>query len=103
MTAHLDPRHDLRTPGPVAIIGYSEPSFVFAMGTKTQLLNEDVKGAVQALREGRPLFVESQFEKAFQAEAAMQGLKPHAVTQVKGHNYNGHDQVLTLYDNPPAP
>jgi hypothetical protein len=47
--------------------------------------------------------VESQFEKAFQTEAALQGLKPHAVTQVKGHNYNGHDQVLTLYDNPPAP
>jgi 4-amino-4-deoxy-L-arabinose transferase-like glycosyltransferase len=97
---HLDPRHDLRTPGPVAIIGYSEPSFVFAMGTKTQLLNDDVKGAVQALREGRPLFVESQFENAFQTEAAAQGLKPHAVTRVKGHNYNGHDQALTLYDNP---
>jgi hypothetical protein len=73
------------------------------MGTKTQLLNDDVKGAVRALREGRPLFVESQFEKAFQTEAALQGLKPHPVTQVKGHNYNGHDQVLTLYDNPPAP
>jgi hypothetical protein len=100
---HLDPRHDLRTPGPVAIIGYSEPSFVFAMGTRTQLLNDDVKGAVRALREGRPLFVESQFEKAFQAEAAAQGLSPHAVSQVRGHNYNGRDQVLTLYDNPPAP
>jgi 4-amino-4-deoxy-L-arabinose transferase-like glycosyltransferase len=102
VSAHLDPRHDLRTPGPVAIIGYSEPSFVFAMGTKTQLLNDDVKGAVQALREGRPLFVESQFEKAFQTEAAAGGLTPHAVTQVKGHNYNGHDQALTLYDNPPT-
>ncbi|MGN6209873.1 ArnT family glycosyltransferase [Asticcacaulis sp.] len=99
---HLDPRHDLRTPGPVAIIGYSEPSFVFAMGTKTQLLNDDVKGAVRALREGRPLFVESQFEKAFQSEAAAQGLSPHAVTQVRGHNYNGRDQTLTLYDNPPT-
>ena len=73
------------------------------MGTRTQLLNDDVKGAVRALREGRPLFVESQFEKAFQAEAAAQGLSPHAVSQVRGHNYNGRDQVLTLYDNPPAP
>jgi 4-amino-4-deoxy-L-arabinose transferase-like glycosyltransferase len=102
VTAHLDPRRDLRTPGPVAIIGYSEPSFVFAMGTRTQLLNDDVKGAVQALREGRPLFVEAQFEDAFQKAAETRGLKPHAITQVKGHNYNGHDQVLTLYDNPPA-
>ena len=102
ITAHLDPRRDLRTPGPVAIIGYSEPSFVFAMGTRTELLNADVSGAVRALREGRPLFVDSQFEADFQARAAAQGLTPHAVTQVKGHNYNGHDQVLTLYDNPPA-
>jgi len=102
ITAHLDPRRDLRTPGPVAIIGYSEPSFVFAMGTRTELLNDDVSGAVRALREGRPLFVDSQFEADFQARAAAQGLTPHAVTQVKGHNYNGHDQVLTLYDNPPA-
>lgn len=99
---HLDPRRDLRTPGPVAIIGYSEPSFVFAMGTRTELLNDDVKGAAQALSEGRPLFVDSQFEKAFQAEARARGMKPHAITQVKGHNYNGHDQVLTLYDNPPT-
>ncbi len=102
VNAHLDPRQGI-APGPVAIIGYSEPSFVFAMGTKTQLLNDDARGAVQALREGRPLFVESQFEQAFQAEAKARGLKPHAITQVKGHNYNGHDQVLTLYDNPPAP
>jgi len=102
ITAHLDPRRDLRTPGPVAIIGYSEPSFVFAMGTRTELLNDNVSGAVRALREGRPLFVDSQFEADFQARAAAQGLTPHAVTQVKGHNYNGHDQVLTLYDNPPA-
>jgi 4-amino-4-deoxy-L-arabinose transferase-like glycosyltransferase len=102
VNAHLDPRQGL-APGPVAIIGYSEPSFVFAMGTQTQLLNDDAKGAAQALSEGRPLFVESQFEKAFQAEAKARGLKPHVITQIKGHNYNGHDQVLTLYDNPPAP
>lgn len=101
VTAHLDPRQGV-APGPVAIIGYAEPSFVFAMGTKTQLLNEDAKGAVAALREGRPLFVESKFEKAFQAEARAAGIVPHTISQVKGHNYNGRDQVLTLYSNTPA-
>ena len=98
VTAHLDPRQGVAS-GPVAIIGYAEPSFVFAMGTKTELLNEDVKGAVAALREGRPLFVESKFEKAFQTEARAAGIAPHAISQVKGHNYNGRDQVLTLYSN----
>ncbi|ESQ85554.1 ArnT family glycosyltransferase [Asticcacaulis benevestitus] len=101
VTAHLDPRQGV-APGPVAIIGYAEPSFVFAMGTKTELLNEDAKGAVAALREGRPVFVESKFEKAFQTEAKTAGIVPHAVSQVKGHNYNGHDQALTLYSNTPT-
>ncbi|CAL4866812.1 Undecaprenyl phosphate-alpha-4-amino-4-deoxy-L-arabinose arabinosyl transferase [Asticcacaulis sp. MM231] len=101
VTAHLDPRQGV-APGPVAIIGYAEPSFVFAMGTKTELLNEDAKGAVAALREGRPVFVESKFEKAFQAEAKAAGIVPHAVSQIKGHNYNGHDQALTLYSNTPT-
>ncbi|ESQ86251.1 hypothetical protein AEAC466_03380 [Asticcacaulis sp. AC466] len=98
VTAHLDPRQGI-APGPVAILGYSEPSFVFAMGTKTQLLNDDAKGAVEALQDGRPLFVERDFEPAFQAQAKAAGITPHAVSQVKGHNYNGHDQVLTLYNN----
>ena len=98
--AHLDPRQGL-SPGPVAVLGYAEPSFVFTMGTKTQLLNEDAKGAVAALIDGRPLFVESRYQAPFQAEAAAQGVTPHIVNVVKGRNYsNGRDVVLTLYDNP---
>ncbi|MGA9657514.1 MAG: glycosyltransferase family 39 protein [Asticcacaulis sp.] len=95
----LDPRQGI-APGPVAILGYSEPSFVFAMGTKTQLLNDDAKGAVAALRDGRPLFVEKRFEKAFQAEARAKGISPKPLTAIKGHNYNGGDVVITLYDMP---
>ena len=49
--AGLDPRQGL-SPGPVAVLGYAEPSFVFTMGTDTQLLNEDARGAVAALTDG---------------------------------------------------
>ncbi len=99
ITAHLDPRQGT-APGPVATLGYAEPSFVFAMGTKTQLCNEDAAAAVRALDDGRPVFVESREEKAFQVAAAAKGITPHKVSQISGHNYNGPDQVITLYDNP---
>lgn len=100
VSAHLDPRQGL-VPGPVAVLGYAEPSFVFAMGTRTDLLNEDASGAVAALIQGRPLYVESRYEQPFQAAARAAGVTPHVVTVVKGRNYsNGRDVVLTLYDNP---
>lgn len=101
IAAHLDPRQG-HAPGPVATLGFAEPSFVFAMGTKTKLCNEDAACAIQALHEGRPVFVESRQEKPFQDAAAGAGITPHKVTQVSGHNYNGADEVLTLYRNPPA-
>ena len=100
LAARLDPRLGI-APGPVATLGYSEPSFVFEMGTMTQLLNDDAKGAVAALQDGRPLFVESHFEGAFQREAKAAGVMPHVVSRVAGFNYaDGHDVTLTLYDNP---
>lgn len=99
VTAQLDPRQGV-APGPVAALGYAEPSFVFTMGTKTQLLNEDAGGAVQALTEGRPLFVESRREADFQAAARAAGIVPHKVTEVRGLNYsNGRKVVISLYDN----
>ena len=98
--SRLDPRLGI-APGPVAVLGYAETSFVFEMGTKTQLLNDDAKGAVAALQDGRPLFVESRFEPQFQAEARTEGAAPHVVSRIKGYNYsNGRNVVLTLYDNP---
>ena len=100
VATHLDPRQGL-VPGPVAVLGYAEPSFVFAMGTKTDLLNEDASGAVAALIQGRPLYVESRYEQPFHEAARAAGVTPHVVTVVKGRNYsNGRDVVLTLYDNP---
>ncbi len=100
MTAHLDPRQGY-APGPVATLGYAEPSFVFTMGTKTELCNENADKAADALGDGRPVFVEAKMDAAFHKAAEAQGLTPRAVSQIKGHNYNGGDQTITLYDNPP--
>jgi 4-amino-4-deoxy-L-arabinose transferase-like glycosyltransferase len=98
--AQLDPRLG-KAPGPVATLGFAEPSFVFAMGTRTRLCNEDAPCAVQAVIDGRPVFVESRQEQAFHDAARAAGVTPRKVTQVSGHNYNGDDEVLTLYRNPP--
>jgi len=100
--AQLDPRQGL-VPGPVASLGYSEPSLVFRLGTQTDLLDDDTEGAVAALKNGQPVFVESRFETPFQAAAKAAGIAPHAVTQVKGLDYsNGRKMTITLYDNTPA-
>lgn len=100
VTSHLDPRQGV-APGPVATLGYAEPSFVFTMGTRTELCNEDADEAASALAEGRPVFVEAKMDAAFKTAAAAHGLTPHVVARISGHNYNGGDQTLVLYDNPP--
>ena len=102
VAAHLDPRAGL-VPGPVASLGYSEPSLVFRMGTQTELLDDDAEGAVEALKNGQPVFVEQRFEAPFQAAAKAQGVTPHMVSQVKGLDYsNNRKMTITLYDNTPA-
>lgn len=96
----LDPRQGL-SPGPVAILGYAEPSFVFAMGTKTEL-SDTVEQAVAAIQQGRPVFIESRFDQAFRAAIAAAGLTVRDVRTVQGHNYsNGDDVVIKLYQRQP--
>ncbi|GGZ29873.1 ArnT family glycosyltransferase [Asticcacaulis endophyticus] len=91
-----DPRLGL-IPGPVATLGYAEPSFVFAMGTKTALL-DNAQQAVTVVEQGRPIFVEAEHLKAFEAEMAKNNLKVRAITTVHGHNYsNGNEVAITLF------
>ena len=89
-----------RVPGPVAITGFHEPSFVFLTGRETQLT--DAAGAAQALAEGRPAIVAESDAEAF-AEASA-GLPGRAVATIRGHNYsNGEDVTLTVFAPPGAP
>ena len=92
--ADLHPRQG--RPGPVAITGFHEPSFVFLTGRETELT--DAAGAARALAEGRPVIVEARDADAFSAAAAELGVTGRAVGVVNGHNYSrGDDVSLTVY------
>jgi len=94
MRADLHPRQG--RPGPVAITGFHEPSFVFLTGRATELT--DAAGAAQALAEGRPVIVEARDADAFRTASAELGVTGRAVGVVNGHNYSrGDDVSLTVY------
>ncbi len=95
--ADLQPRPG--RPGPVAITGFHEPSFVFLNGRDTDLT--DAEGAARALSEGRPAIVEAREADAFRTESARLGVTGRAVAVVRGHNYSkGDDVTLTVYAPP---
>lgn len=97
----LDPRQGL-VPGPVAIAGYAEPSLVFLLGTRTELLHGGAEG-VDALREGRPVLIESRQQEAFDAALARSGVRARVVEVIEGYNYSNGDPVrITLYRAEPA-
>ena len=99
--ANLHPRQG-RAPGPIAITGFHEPSFVFLTGRETQLT--DAEGAARALAEGRPAIVEDRDAEAFRLASGRQGAVGRAVGVVTGHNYSSGDDVrLTLYAPPTLP
>ena len=91
----LDPQVG-RTPGPIETAGYSEPSLVFALGTRTGLGGP--ADAVRALSEGRPAIVEKREQKEFLALMKAQGVPVDPITRLKGFNYaKGDEMDLTIY------
>ena len=102
--AKLDPLGGL-IPGPVTVVGYSEPSLVFALGTETEL--GDVGDAGEAISEGSPVVVEQRQEAAFAAELAADKLKAAPAASVTGFDYSNSQPVrLTIYKSlspPPEP
>ncbi len=99
--AKLNPNEGL-TPGPVTVIGYSEPSLVFALGTETEL--GDAGDGAEAISEGRPVVVEQRAQAGFLAELAADRLKASPVSQVSGFDYSsGKKDMMILYrsDSPP--
>ncbi|HWE47261.1 MAG TPA: glycosyltransferase family 39 protein [Caulobacteraceae bacterium] len=95
---HIDPRNGV-TPGPIAVLGYAEPSVVFLLGTETQLIAPvDTDDAADAIGEGRPVAVDSKDDSAFQAQLAKQHLTADVIATVRGVNYSkGKPVTLTLY------
>jgi len=102
--AKLDPLGGL-IPGPVTVVGYSEPSLVFALGSETEL--GDVGDAGEAISEGSPAVIEQRQETAFAAELAADQLKAAPAASVAGFDYSNDQPVrLTIYKSlspPPEP
>jgi 4-amino-4-deoxy-L-arabinose transferase-like glycosyltransferase len=102
--AKLDPLGGL-IPGPVTVVGYAEPSLVFALGTETEL--GDVGDAGEAISEGSPVVIEQRQEPAFAAELAADKLKAAPAASISGFDYSNNQPVrLTIYKSlspPPEP
>ena len=97
----LNPRDGL-TPGPVTVVGYEEPSLVFALGTETEL--GDVDAAAEAISEGRPVVIAQREAPAFRQALAAGALKASLVGSVGGLDYaGGQAALLDVYrsDSPP--
>ncbi|MBO0734979.1 MAG: phospholipid carrier-dependent glycosyltransferase [Alphaproteobacteria bacterium] len=87
-------------PGPgeaVLSVGYSEPSLVFLLGTKTRLVTA-APSADQLAGAGMGL-VNDRFSAEFRQSLASHGLTMRAIESVRGLDYSagGEKLVLTLY------
>jgi 4-amino-4-deoxy-L-arabinose transferase-like glycosyltransferase len=92
--AGLDPRAGV-TPGPLAVVGYDEPSLDFVLGGQTEPLSPE--DAAAALRTGRPVIVEARQEDAFLAAAQAAGPLRRA-GEAEGYDYaTGSTIRLELY------
>jgi 4-amino-4-deoxy-L-arabinose transferase-like glycosyltransferase len=97
--AGLDPRAGV-TPGPVAVVGYGEPSLNFALGGQVEPLSPE--DAAAALRTGRPVIVEARQEDAFLAAARTSGPVRQA-GEAEGFDYaTGSTIRLDLYAAAPT-
>ncbi len=97
----LNPQKGL-IPGPVTVVGYAEPSLVFALGTQTEL--GDVDDAAEAISEGRPVVVEQGAAPDFRRALAEGALKASLMGQIAGLDYvDGRATLLDIYrsDSPP--
>src|SRR5262249_19848705 len=91
--AGLDPK----TAGPVAYVGYAEPSAVFLDGARTEI-NASPKGGADAIAAGHAVVVDSRQDTAFRFALAAKGVQAEPVATKKGYNYSkGRAITLTIY------
>ncbi|MEM9232919.1 MAG: glycosyltransferase family 39 protein, partial [Pseudomonadota bacterium] len=86
--------------GPVALVGYHEPSAVFTLGTATRLLTPAEGALWLSTAPNRAIVVEERDEGAFFA-ALPRGTTPVAVASIEGFNYSKNRTIrLTLFRLP---
>jgi len=96
----LDPRNGV-VAGPVAVVGYAEPSLVFALGTATEL--DSPQDGADAMADGQPAVVEGRQAAAFKAALADKKVTAQPVDEVKGFDYSSGKPVdLTIWRAPAA-
>ena len=96
--AGLDPRAGV-LPGPVALVGFGEPSLTFALGGLTDALTPEA--AAQAVRNGRPAIVEASQEPGFLA--ALAPGQAHKAGEVDGFDYADRAPVQLMLYGPGQP
>lgn len=83
--------------GPVALVGYYEPSAVFTLGTDSKLLNAQAAAVWISAAKGRAAVVEEREVQAFFA-ALPPSVKPVEIASIEGFNYsNNKDMRLILF------
>jgi 4-amino-4-deoxy-L-arabinose transferase-like glycosyltransferase len=91
----LDPRNGVTT-GPVAVVGYAEPSLVFALGAGTEL--DSPQDGADSVSDGQPAIVEARQDRAFRAALAAQKVHATPVETVMGFDYSiGKPVTLTVW------
>jgi 4-amino-4-deoxy-L-arabinose transferase-like glycosyltransferase len=94
--AALVARYPMPAGTSLVAIGYSEPSLVFLLGTKTHLAA--VPAAVRTLSKGGTALVGDKEDASFHHALAAHGLELRAEGRVAGLDYStGHALTLTLY------
>jgi len=92
---NLDPRNGV-TEGPVAVVGYGEPSLVFLLGTETELDNPS--DGADALSDGEPVLVEKKQDPTFRQALEAEGVRATVVGETAGIDYSTGKAVdLKLY------
>jgi 4-amino-4-deoxy-L-arabinose transferase-like glycosyltransferase len=92
---HLDPRNGVTT-GPVALVGYAEPSLVFALGSGTEL--DNAADGADSVSDGQPAIVEQRQDAAFRAALAAGHIPAEPVETVRGFDYSlGKRVALTIW------
>jgi len=88
----------LVTRKPVAVVGYSEPSIVFSLGTATKLLSAQKAADALSHREVAGVLVERRQEHAFRDAMSRLGATPRAAGVAGGLDYStGKPAMLTLF------
>ncbi len=98
--AGLVARHPPAAGARLVVVGYSEPSLVFLLGTDLRLVSP--RGAAEALAGGGEALVSNREDPMFRQALGARGLRIQPVGSVPGFDYsNGQRMVLTLYDVAP--